>query len=524
MPEASPDAHRPVRWRRLLRAASVGALLAAFAVVALECRQVWQEAQRSLNRADAAWSSLQREMDMAQTRAIRVLGVGRGHNCEDLQPELAHQVQHSHFVQSLGWFPPVGSYAPACFSSAGALLKRIQRPDANLSFVGADSAASEEAALVLARAVGEHGLVAGMVSGNALSNLLKGFLSEGSGRTRLHVGGQTLDSSLKVVDTLAPGTAFIWRDELAGGAVLEHRIERAVLQARVWTRLYRMLPWILLAAAGAAWAAQHLGLGRRVASRVTGMVLRLDLMRDSFVPAYQPVVDSATGKVVGVEVLLRRARPGGGLELPGAFLGELLRAGLIVPVTEQLLRRVARDVREQPGLQGVFVSVNLAREHLGQERALIAACEAFLAVARPLGTTLTLELSEQEPLQLDARCLGVLNHLRGQGVRIALDDFGTGNSNLEYLARFRPDVIKLDRVIAQLADRDDERRLIPRAMVELARQLEIEVVAEGVETRAQLLAMQALGVRLIQGFCYFKPMRAAQLPRVAALPADWAFA
>jgi diguanylate cyclase (GGDEF)-like protein/PAS domain S-box-containing protein len=245
--------------------------------------------------------------------------------------------------------------------------------------------------------------------------------------------------------------------------------------------------------------------------------LRTAVAEDQFVLFYQPQIDLATGRIVGAEALLRWNRPGLGIVGPGVFLSRAEENGLILPISEWVLREACREAKkwQRSGLGTPRVSVNLSPIQFRRR-------SVPLLVAQVLGETgldprrLDLELTESilmEDLESVAHDLRQLLEL---GVAISIDDFGTGYSSLSYVKRLPVTRIKIDQSFVRNMAQDPNDAAIVRAIVTLGHSLELVVVAEGVETADQLAKLREEGCDEVQGFYFGRPMPAAQFQQVLA--------
>ncbi|WP_299038362.1 bifunctional diguanylate cyclase/phosphodiesterase [uncultured Pseudokineococcus sp.] len=244
---------------------------------------------------------------------------------------------------------------------------------------------------------------------------------------------------------------------------------------------------------------------------------------------YQPLVELATGEVVGAEALVRWRHPEHGLLAPDAFLGHVTASGLdadldgavLAEVLEQLGRW--RDQRRRV----LPVSVNLSRSSL-LDPGLPERVREALARAGVPGSQLHVEILEHEPLPEDDQLLEVLHDLRGLGVGIHLDDYGRGYTSLDYLQRFPVQVLKIDRSVVTGASPGRSR--LVAGIVAMSRTLRLDLLAEGVETEEQRRHLLAQGVRLGQGWLFSRALPATEyaeqvlgprpdLPPVADVPA-----
>ena len=221
---------------------------------------------------------------------------------------------------------------------------------------------------------------------------------------------------------------------------------------------------------------------------------------------YQPDIDLTTGLVVGVEALVRWQHPGRGLVGPEQFIRTAEDTGLVVPLGEWVLDQACREVAtwpRGPNQSRPLLSVNLSAAQLSQPNLT----EFILRLLRDTGlepAQLCLEITESVLMEEVSTSIAVLFDLKAIGVRLAIDDFGTGYSSLSYLRRFPVDVVKIDRSFITNVGADPVGDAIVAAVVNLAHALGLEVVAEGVETDDQLVAIRALDCDRAQGH-YWSP-------------------
>jgi diguanylate cyclase (GGDEF)-like protein len=241
----------------------------------------------------------------------------------------------------------------------------------------------------------------------------------------------------------------------------------------------------------------------------TQLVLALE--RNEIVPWFQPIVDLETGRLMGFEALARWIRPGREVEAPGDWIGLAEQTGLVVPidfaVLEGALRELARWRSLTPEALRLHLAVNASGRTL-QEPGTAARVLALLARTGVPAECLVLEVTEGVLLE-DEAVGRRLQHLRAEGVRIALDDFGTGWSSLSYLSRFPVDVLKLDRSFTATLHHGPGGEAVPAAVVQLARALDLQVVAEGIETHEQASRLRTLGAQLGQGYLHGRPADAS---------------
>ena len=237
--------------------------------------------------------------------------------------------------------------------------------------------------------------------------------------------------------------------------------------------------------------------------------LRTALERDELTAHYQPVVDLASGRAVGVEALLRWAHPQRGLVLPGEVVDVAEQTGLVVPVGARVLTEAlttaARWRAEVPGAAGLWVAVNVSARQLADPELPDLLRRTLAATGLP---PQAVHLEMTESVLLDGVLGGeeVLRALRATGVELVVDDFGTGYSSLSYLARLPVSTLKLDRSFVEgLRTADGPEHAIVAAVATLARTLHLTSVAEGVEDEVQLEGVRAAGVSLGQGYLWARP-------------------
>ena len=238
--------------------------------------------------------------------------------------------------------------------------------------------------------------------------------------------------------------------------------------------------------------------------------LRLALKRDEFVLHYQPQIDLASGRIIGMEALVRWQHPERGLVSPLEFISIAEETGLIVPIGNWVLRTACLQNRQwqREGLRPIRVAVNLSARQFAREN-LAESVAAILSEIGLAPTDLELELTESLVMTDVERGIGVLRALKQLGVRIAVDDFGTGYSSLAYLRRLPIDVLKIDRsFVTDIGSGDGDGDAIVASVIALAHTLKLKVVAEGVETVEQLDYLRQNHCDEMQGYYFSKPVPA----------------
>ncbi|MCC7077415.1 MAG: EAL domain-containing protein [Acidimicrobiia bacterium] len=231
--------------------------------------------------------------------------------------------------------------------------------------------------------------------------------------------------------------------------------------------------------------------------------------RDELRVRYQPVVDLAHGCVTGFEALVRWEHPLRGEVPPDRFIPAAEETGLIVDIGETVLReacgRLAEWTANRPDTADMTISVNLSPVQFSQPD-LPGRVEAVLEEVGLEPHRLCLEITESAIMRDEGRAIRNMQELAATGVRFALDDFGTGYSSLGYLARLPVDIIKLDRSFVAHMDHADNEVTVVLAVIAIAEQLGLEVVAEGVETREQAKILRTLGCGVAQGYFFDRPL------------------
>ncbi|MYN45840.1 EAL domain-containing protein [Pseudoduganella sp. FT93W] len=220
---------------------------------------------------------------------------------------------------------------------------------------------------------------------------------------------------------------------------------------------------------------------------------------------YQPQARMQDGSILGMEALLRWHHPLRGLIPPDQFVPLAEETGLIIPIGEWVLRSACTQLQSwrAEGMPDLRVAVNLSVRQLLQKN-FSATVASILAESGLPPAMLELEITESTLMENAQDTLATLHSLHGLGVRLSIDDFGTGYSSLSYLKRFPVDILKIDRSFVQDVPQDSDDMAIVSAIIALAHSLRLEVVAEGVETEAQLAFLRARQCDLLQGY-YLSP-------------------
>jgi EAL domain-containing protein (putative c-di-GMP-specific phosphodiesterase class I) len=239
------------------------------------------------------------------------------------------------------------------------------------------------------------------------------------------------------------------------------------------------------------------------------------LERREFELYYQPKMNLATGAVIGVEALIRWRHPERGLVSPAQFIPIAEECGFIVPIGRWALREACRQGRawQDAGLAPVRIAVNISAVEL-RARDFVAGVRTILTETGLDPRCLELELTETFLMQDSKSTVAVLQALKAMGLHLALDDFGTGYSSLSYLKRFPIDTLKIDQSFVRDVTTDADDASIVSAVISMGKSLHMQVVAEGVETRAQLEFLQELSCPEGQGYYFSPPVVAAKFAQL----------
>jgi sensor c-di-GMP phosphodiesterase-like protein len=223
--------------------------------------------------------------------------------------------------------------------------------------------------------------------------------------------------------------------------------------------------------------------------------LEAALEAGEFIPYYQPIVDIRSGQLRGAEVLVRWRKPDGTLVMPGSFIPLAESSGLILDMTRDLMRRACAEagpaIGRRPGLKIAF---NFAGQLFSKKSIVKDVRDIFFGSDIKL-SQVVLELTERDPIENFTETRQVIAALQGLGVRIAIDDVGTGHSGLSYMLKLGVDIIKIDKMFVDAIGTDRNSTTIVETLVDLAHNMRMDIVAEGVENFEQVMYLRELGIR-----------------------------
>jgi len=245
------------------------------------------------------------------------------------------------------------------------------------------------------------------------------------------------------------------------------------------------------------------------------MKLKKALERKEFFLLFQPQYELATGRLIGVEALIRWHHPELGLVLPEQFIPLAEVCGLIEPIGKWVIEAACRQIAlwDHLGLKAVLVSINVSRRQLVSP-SIVGDTHKALADNGIDGSRLELEITESTFYHSEEQARDNLEQLRGLGCSIAIDDFGTGYSSLSNLKEFSLDRLKIDKSFIHDVDQEPSNEKIIRATIALGNSLQLKVIAEGVETEAQRSFLLAEGCKEVQGNLFSLPLSAEQVAKL----------
>jgi len=252
--------------------------------------------------------------------------------------------------------------------------------------------------------------------------------------------------------------------------------------------------------------------------------LRRALDREEFFLYYQPIVSLDNGHLAGFEALIRWQHPDRGLINPADFIPLAEETGMIVPIGMWTLKRACQQLRQwqfySPANRSLFMSVNLSGKQVAQISLVSDICQTLKETGVD-ARHLKLEITESAVIENSENAAELLRRLKNLGVQLSIDDFGTGYSSLGYLHRFPVDTIKIDRsFIGRIGEASEDIEIV-RAIMSLAENMGMDVVAEGIETLGQLGKLQTLNCQYGQGYLFSRPVDCDSINSWISREPDW---
>ena len=240
------------------------------------------------------------------------------------------------------------------------------------------------------------------------------------------------------------------------------------------------------------------------------IVIRNALKNNEFEVVYQPVVELGSSRTVGAEALVRWRRSDGSFASPDNFIPAAEEAGLTPLITERVLELIAHDAAQAVELDPDFhFAVNVVGADLYRPD-IVERFQQFVAQAGIQSRNVVIEVTERSVVDIN-RAQPALHRLRAAGIRVAIDDFGTGYSSLGYLAQLELDFLKIDKLFVHALSTDSATSQVAGRIIDMAKDLGLTIIAEGVETTQQATLLDRLGVELAQGYLFHRPMSAEDL-------------
>jgi EAL domain-containing protein (putative c-di-GMP-specific phosphodiesterase class I) len=241
--------------------------------------------------------------------------------------------------------------------------------------------------------------------------------------------------------------------------------------------------------------------------------LRRAVMQKDFVLHYQPQIDLATNRIIAVEALVRWQTEDSGTVMPGDFIPLAEETGLINEIGEWVLREGCRQAKEWQDMgldKGRRVAINLSARQFS-DKGFLDMVNRVLTDTGLAPNCLELEITESQVMRQTEGMIQLLNKLSEMGVQLAIDDFGTGYSSLSYLKRLPIQKLKIDQSFVRDITVDPNDTAIVMAIINMAKSLELETIAEGVETAGQLELLRSKGCNVGQGFFFSAPVGAKEI-------------
>ncbi len=504
-------------WKRALLtalgvvAAPIVGLNALLAINALTT------AQRELDDiAASALSVAEQRIDSAMTQLI-LLGLGGVRDCKAGDLAAMQRAEHAaRFVSEISATAPNGT--PTCTGFGTTRAVRIvspehgtASPDVTLSVVAVGSESHDRMLRLQWSYEDGSGLRFLIPGDDFLPPFLRSRMTSGfSAEAELMHGGvfsRSVASEARIDREDAAPALAVSATEVSGRYPLKIVISApgsAVLRANA-------APFVYANIGGTAFALFAIAIAVIVGRRSGGPIREIadGIRRGEFVPYYQPVIDIATGRIHGCEVLVRWIKRDGKVVPPGRFIGLAEASGEIFPMTLSLLEKARDDMaalyEARPGLK---LSFNLCAGHF-EDLSIVDDVERIFGASPIRMSQLIFEVTERQQLPDITKARLIIAKLQSLGARVALDDVGTGHGGLSYLLKLGVDVMKMDKMFVDAIGTDRYSVAIVDSLVKLAEDMNLDLVAEGVESIEQVEYLRAKGVRMAQGYVFSPPLPAS---------------
>lgn len=243
--------------------------------------------------------------------------------------------------------------------------------------------------------------------------------------------------------------------------------------------------------------------------------MRLGMERNEFYLNYQPQIELTSGRIIGMEALIRWNNAERGLISPASFIPLAEETGFILPMSEWVLRQACHQVQSwrAANLPAIRVAVNISARQFHEDH-LLDIIQKTLDEQQLPPEYLELEITESTIIRDSIKAAKILRQIQKKGIKVALDDFGTGYSSLAYLKSFKTDYLKIDQSFIREITESENSQTIVSAIIAMAEKLSIKTIAEGVETQAQLDLLKTLGCNMVQGYFISRPTTADNVQRL----------
>jgi len=461
-----------------------------------------------LNRAaGAAFTAADSLLEKSLGELVQVQDLA-GARCDDaVISRLRDRVYRSTSVREIDLFDAdlrtyCSNFGPVTLSYGADMVRKFPASGVFLQ-VAATTALHEQSVVLFYRTPAGRGLSAVIHPNQFLERLDVAASSGGMYLSLALADGTPIASRLPQDTSPIAFTSFAGRSGARFSLVASAGADRQL----IWSRLERVLP--AFAGVGLLMSALLLWLLVRIVRRRSSLeaALQIAIKREELEIHYLPTIDIQSNRCVGGEALVRWRHPERGLLPPSVFIALAEETGLIVQMTNWLLRRVAAEIASRfRGWPGMHFGVNLAARHFRNDDIVREVREALAAAKLP-ATALVLEATERQMVDDgEGEAAIVMARLRALGCAIAVDDFGTGHNGLAFLQKFDLDYVKIDKLFVETVGTDAVSRPVLDAIIDLGQRLGVTLIAEGVETPEQLAYLRDRGVRYAQGFLFAKPM------------------